>query len=218
MKSQYDLIIFDLDGTLLDTAGEITDSANAALAELKLPQVSLEQTRGWVGQGAQHFWQVVLEAVNVKADEEPYAKKGFELFMKHYERLSGTNSQLYPFVKEGLDALQSQGVKMAVLTNKVKVNSDITLQAHGLTAYFSAVLGGDSLPEKKPSPVGVHWLVEQLGVDTKRTLFVGDSSTDVKTARNAGVSVWALPYGYNHGRPIEEAEPDRVIANFSVFL
>jgi phosphoglycolate phosphatase len=109
-------------------------------------------------------------------------------------------------------------VKLAVVTNKEGRYTQTVLDAHGLMPLLDAVVSGDTLPTKKPDPAGIRWCLEKFGVAPASALFVGDSSIDVATARNAGVAVWALPYGYNMGQAIEACQPDRVIADCSALL
>ena len=212
----FELIIFDLDGTLLDTAPEVTEAANDALQEAGLPQVSLEQTRQWVGQGAPHFLDKAL-AFSGSQQKLPFNDL-LARFYHFYEKRSGTNSHLYPYAKEVVHRLHQQGKRLAVLTNKFKVGADKTLQAHGLFDYFDEVLGGDSFSVKKPNPVGVHYLINKYQVKPEDVLFLGDSSHDVQTAHQAGVQVWVFPHGYNHGQPIAASNPDKILAGFEDLL
>ena len=116
---------------------------------------------------------------------------------------------------ETLQALRTAGVKLAVVTNKEGRYTQVVLDAHGMAPMFDRVVSGDTFTVKKPNPKAIDDALERFGVSRERALFVGDSSIDVATARNAGVTVWALPYGYNMGEPIESCNPDRVIADFS---
>lgn len=219
----FDLIIFDLDGTLLDTVLEISQSVNAGLQALALPLVEPHQIRDWVGQGAEHLFTIASQfAIMQTADKTPLTtaqfQTGFAAFMAAYELYSGKNSQLYPYVRQALDQLQQDGKHLAVVTNKVKHLADLALAQHNLLHYFELVIGGDTFAQKKPDPYAIHYCRQHYQVAEAKTLFVGDSVTDVLTARNANVAVWALPYGYNHGEPIEKSRPDQVVADFSVFL
>jgi phosphoglycolate phosphatase len=117
-----------------------------------------------------------------------------------------------------LHTLKAQGVKLAVVTNKEDRFTRVVLAAHQLLAPFDLVISGDTLAAKKPSPVGLEACLARFGVAKHRALMVGDSSFDVEAARNAGVPVWALPYGYNLGEAIESCQPDRVIADFSALV
>lgn len=219
----FDLIIFDLDGTLLDTVLEITQSVNAGLQALSLPLVESHQIRDWVGQGAEHLFSIASQfSISQSPLQLPLTsaqfQTGFQAFMAAYELYSGKNSQLYPFVREALAQLQQKGKYLAVVTNKVKRLADLALVQHNLSHYFELVIGGDTFAQKKPDPYAIDYCRQFYQVAADKTLFVGDSVTDVLTARNANVAVWALPYGYNHGEPIEKSQPDQVVADFSVFI
>jgi phosphoglycolate phosphatase len=136
-------------------------------------------------------------------------------FGRHYQRRCGTRSHLYPQVRESLTTLRAAGVRLVVMTNKEARYTQTVLDAHGMTPLFDHVISGDTLPVKKPDPAGIADSLRRFGVSPDRALFVGDSSIDVATARNGGIAVWALPYGYNMGEPIESCHPDRVIPDLS---
>jgi phosphoglycolate phosphatase len=215
----FGLVMFDLDGTLIETAPEICDAVNDTLKHFELPQVDQEQVNRWIGHGTRELLiqalafvgKVTVQAIR-EADTLPTILAEFD---RHYQRRCGTRSHLYPHVREVLQALRGQGVKLAVVTNKEGRYTQTVLDAHQLAPLFDRVISGDSLPTKKPDPAGIQSCLQQFQVTADRALFVGDSSIDVATARNAGVPVWALPYGYNMGQPIESCHPDRVIADFS---
>ena len=219
MSYPYDLIFFDLDGTLIETAPEIADAVNDTLRHFHLPAVSQQQVNDWIGHGTRELLiQALAYTRGTSADTERHAQ-GFTaieaVFGKHYEARCGTRSHLYPFVRETLQALRAAGVKLAVVTNKEGRYTQVVLDAHQMAPMFDRVVSGDTLPVKKPSPAAIDDSLQRFGVARERALFVGDSSIDVATARNAGIAVWALPYGYNMGQPIESCNPDRVIADFS---
>jgi phosphoglycolate phosphatase len=133
-------------------------------------------------------------------------------FIHHYFETAGTQSHPYPHVMETLRKLNALGVQCAILTNKEGRFTERVISAHGLDqGQFSRVISGDTLPTKKPHPGGIHHLMAELGETAGTTLFVGDSEIDVATAKAAGVMCWAVPYGYNHGRPISQADPDRIV-------
>jgi phosphoglycolate phosphatase len=218
----FDLVMFDLDGTLVETAPEILDATNDTLRDFAFPQVSQQQVNDWIGHGTRELliqalvfgWKVDAAAVRA-SDRLPAIVACFD---KHYQQRCGTRSQLYPQVRETLTILRQQGVKLAVVTNKEGRYTTTVLNAHSLMPLLDAVVSGDTFPTKKPAPAGVQSCLSQFGVSPERALFVGDSSIDVATARNAGVRVWALPYGYNMGQPIEACAPDRVIPDCSALL
>lgn len=218
----FDLVMFDLDGTLIETAPEICDAVNDTLKHFGLPEVMQDQVDRWIGYGTR---ELLIQALAFVRKLSVDAVRAFDTlpliaaeFDRHYQRRCGTRSQLYPQVREALQQLRQQGVRLAVVTNKEGRYTQTVLAAHALVPLFDRVVSGDSLPTKKPDPAGIHSCLAQFEVRPERALFVGDSSIDVATARNAGVPVWALPYGYNMGQPIEACAPDRVIDDFSMLL
>jgi phosphoglycolate phosphatase len=218
----FDVAMFDLDGTLVATAGEIGDAVNDTLSRFELPPASPQQIERWIGHGTRELLIQALASAGQTGIDVVRSSNALPLiaaeFDRHYQRRCGTRSQLYPRVRETLMALRERGVKLAVVTNKESRYTATVLDAHRLTPLFDRIVSGDSLPTKKPDPAGIHSCLSQFGATAERALFVGDSSIDVATARNAGVRVWALPYGYNMGEPIAACEPDRVIEDISALL
>jgi phosphoglycolate phosphatase len=215
----YDLILFDLDGTLIETAPEIGDAVNDTLTGLGHPKVSQQAVNDWIGHGTRELLIQALAQVLKTSTQQVREAEAFPAieaeFGQHYQRRCGTRSHLYPHVRETLQALRTAGVKLVVMTNKEGRYTQTVLDAHDLAPMFDRVISGDTLPVKKPNPAGITDCLKQFGLSSDRALFVGDSSIDVATARNAGIAVWALPYGYNMGEPIEACNPDRVIPDFS---
>lgn len=215
----FDLIMFDLDGTLIETAPEICDAVNDTLARVGLATVTQDCVDRWIGHGTRELLiqalafvgKTTVEAIRA-SDDLPQVLAEFD---RNYQRRCGTRSHLYPHVREVLQQLRDQGVKLAVVTNKEDRYTQTVLNAHQLAPMFDRVVSGDSLPTKKPDPAGIVSCLDAFHVRRERALFVGDSSIDVATARNAAVPVWVLPYGYNMGEPIEACRPDRVIQDFS---
>ena len=218
----YDLVMFDLDGTLVETAPETMDATNDTLRHFELAEVTQAQINAWIGHGTRELLISALAYVQQRGVEAVRADALLPAYLAefdiHYQKRCGTRSHLYPQVRETLVALHAQGVKLAVVTNKDGRFTTIVLNAHQLMPLLHRVVSGDTMPIKKPNPAGIQSCLEQFGVAPERALFVGDSSIDVATARNAGVTVWALPYGYNMGQPIEACGPDRVIADCSALL
>lgn len=218
----FDLILFDLDGTLVETAPEIMDAVNDALVRFDLPLVTQTQVNGWIGLGTHELLVCALAAISgfpAEATRQSELLRQVSLvFNVSYRQRCGTRSHLYPKVRETLQALRAQGVKLAVVTNKEGRYTQVVLDVHQLGPLFDVVISGDTFATKKPTPVGVLHCLAQFGVLPERALFVGDSSIDAATARNAGVPVWLLPYGYNMGQPVAVCAPDRVIEDFSSLL
>lgn len=204
------LVMFDLDGTLLDTASEIGESVNRTLTEFKLPMVELRQVREWIGHGTGWLMRRAWSEVAGSDDSMDWAVV-MRSFNYHYENCAGSLSRPYPDVLDTLAALAGRGVKRAVVTNKEGRFTEKILRTHGLEQSFDMVVSGDTYPVKKPDPLVIYNCLQGCNQAAADALFVGDSSIDVETARAAGVACWAVPYGYNMGQPIEAAGPDRVI-------
>jgi len=222
VNAPFDLVMFDLDGTLIETAPEICDAVNDTLKHFGLAQVAQDQVDRWIGHGTRELLVQALAQVRRLTVEEVRRCDDLPLiaaeFDRHYQRRCGTRSHLYPHVREVLESLRAQGIYLAVVTNKEARYTRTVLAAHALEPLFDRVVSGDTLPTKKPDPAGIHSCLSQFQVGAARALFVGDSSIDVASARNAGVPVWALPYGYNMGQAIEACGPDRVIPDFRQLL
>ncbi|WP_439520635.1 phosphoglycolate phosphatase [Hydrogenophaga sp.] len=215
----YDLILFDLDGTLIETAPEIADAVNDTLVAFDRAAVTQQQVNDWIGHGTRELLVQALafvDGIDARAVRESPTFPSIEaVFGLHYEQRCGTRSRPYPGVVLMLQALKAAGVKLAVVTNKEDRYTQVVLDAHHLTPLFHRVISGDTLAVKKPHPAAVDDCLMRFGIARERALFVGDSSIDVATARNAGIAVWALTYGYNMGQPIEDSRPNRVISDFS---
>ncbi|MFZ4624874.1 MAG: HAD-IA family hydrolase [Rhodoferax sp.] len=218
----FDLVMFDLDGTLVETAPEIMDAVNDTLSHFNLPLVAQQQVNDWIGHGT---LALLIQAVAFASGRSVTDVRSSDLlaqmtdeYNQFYQRRCGTRSQLYPQVRETLVALRGQGIKLAVVTNKESHYTRIVMDVQQLGPLIDLVVCGDTLPTKKPAPDGVLHCLAQFGVTAGRALFVGDSSIDAATARNAGVAVWLLPYGYNMGQPITACAPDRIIDDCSALL
>lgn len=203
------VVMYDLDGTLLDTAGEITQAVNLTLAEFGHETVSEQQVRDWIGHGT--GWLMKTAWHHTRGPLDAPWDRVMERFIVHYEATAGTHSTAFPHVLDTLRRTREAGVKQAIVTNKESRFTERVLERHGLGKAFDAVICGDSLSVKKPDPAVIAHCLAQLGASPGEALFVGDSAIDVSTARAAGVVCWAVPYGYNLGRPIEEAMPDRIV-------
>ena len=219
---RVELVMFDLDGTLVATAPGIHDGVNEVLQLAGLAPIGLEQVEHWIGHGTR---ELLVQALALRTGSSPQIVREGELveralaaFAEAYERRGGTRSSLYPHVLDVLEALGRRGVKRAVVTNKEQRFTAAILQRHGLQGRLDHVVCGDTLAARKPHPDGVFECLRRFGVAARSALFIGDSSIDVATARNAGVPVWAVTYGYNMGEPIAAAQPDRLLDSLRCVL
>ena len=202
----YNLVIFDLDGTLVDTAPEIADALNEYLAGCGLPAAPFTAVRRWIGYGARRLLESALDA--------KVTDKEMKAFAGTYLAHCGRNSRPYDGVPETLDALRARGVRVAVMTNKERRFAEPVLNAHGLLDRLDDLVCGDSLPEKKPHPLPVLHLISRAGVTAPQTLVVGDSEIDVGTARAAGVAAWIIEEGYGDAVAVRDSRPDRLMPSF----
>jgi phosphoglycolate phosphatase len=194
-------VLFDLDGTLLDTAGAISAALNQALAEQHLGVLSAGQVRAMIGRGGPILIARALEGLGHTMEETDQSAL-LQRYFLHYERIeSGTedSATVYPGVTECLQALHRLGLRLAVVTNKQRQLALVLLQRLGLSEWIQAVIGGDTCERRKPDPQPLQRACESLQVDTARALMVGDSINDVLAARAAGLPVVCVPYGYNEG-------------------
>lgn len=221
MTSQFKLIGFDLDGTLVNSLPDLALSVNSALKELDLPSAPEELVLTWIGNGAGVLISRALEWVTIqtgkilKDSEIQQIKDRFNFY--YGENLCNL-SCLYPNVKETLTTLKQRGFILAVITNKPTQHVIPVLQAFGIDHLFSEALGGQSLPQIKPHPAPLYYLCGKFGLYPKQILFVGDSKNDILAAHSAGCPVVGLTYGYNYNIPIAEADPDWVFDNFEQIL
>ena len=187
-----DLLIFDLDGTLIDSKLDLAHAVNATRAHFGLSPLDLETVGNYIGNGAPVLIRRAMGAEASQADVD----KALEFFLAYYGDHKLDNTRAYPGIPEALEALHHDSVRMAVLTNKPVRISGRIIEGLGLSKYFLHVYGGNSFDRKKPDPLGVETLLAETGVPKERTLMVGDSAVDVQTARNAGVKVCGVTYGF----------------------
>jgi phosphoglycolate phosphatase len=200
-----DLLIFDLDGTLIDSKKDLADSVNAMRLWCGLPALPDEQVSSYVGDGAPTLVRRALP----DASEKDLAE-ALRYFLDYYREHMLDATTLYPGVREGLNRLRDARVPLAVLTNKPVKFSVQLIERLGLTPHFFRVYGGNSFQEKKPHPVGIDNLVTESGAARERTTMVGDSAVDVRTARNAGVQACGVSWGFQP-ETFASAPPDFVI-------
>ncbi len=217
MTAQLRFIMFDLDGTLVDTAGEIAESVNRTLGEEHLPAQAPAQVRNWIGKGTAWLFGKSLEA----ATGDPHVRSSalytrlYPRFLQNYADLTGRSSTPYPGAKTALAELRQSGYRLGLVTNKERSLTLRLLECHGLTKNFEVLVAGGDTAQGKPSPLPLQLALQKAGVSAEESLFIGDSSNDVQASRNAGVTVWAFNHGYNHDEPIALSAPDAVFDSFA---
>jgi len=202
--SEVRALIFDLDGTLINSKLDLALAVNAALEEMGRGPLPHEQIFGYVGQGAP---TLIAHALGAGATQEE-CLRGLEFFIQYYSIHKLDNTMLYPGVRETLDALS--GMSMAVLTNKPVGASRGILQGLGVAGHFQIIYGGNSFERKKPHPQGVETILREFGASPAQAMVVGDSEIDVQTARNAGTWVCGVTYGFGSHR-LAEYPPDLLV-------
>ncbi len=196
------LIIFDLDGTLIDSLDDLTEAVNFMLASFDRPLRSKAEIRTMIGQGARNLVQLALgdDASAQLVDQ------ALPLFLDYNMLHIADHTRLYPGVAELLPSLQQAGYQLALLSNKDEGHCRLLLQQLGLADYFAAILGADSLPERKPSPLPVLTIMERFSLTPAETLLVGDSSNDFISGKAAAVTTIGCCYGYGSEAELAEAD------------
>lgn len=191
------LVIFDLDGTLIDSRLDLVHSVNAALRHIGRPDLPDEVIASYVGDGAPILIQ---RALGGEAVDEAVIRQGLQFFLSYYREHKLDHTTVYSGIHESLSTIQrgwnGRARKMAVLSNKPVGPSRAIVEALGLGSFFSQVYGGNSFPSKKPDPEGAQQLLKELGVRPEQAVIVGDSHVDVETGRNAGMWSVAVSYGF----------------------
>ncbi|QGZ29695.1 phosphoglycolate phosphatase [Stutzerimonas stutzeri] len=205
------LVMFDLDGTLMDSVPDLAAAVDKMLMLLGREPAGVARVRDWVGNGSRVLVRRAL-AGGMQHDgvKDELADEALALFMQAYSGGHGLTT-VYPGVRDCLDWLREREVKLAIITNKPSQFIEPLLDEKGLAGYFHWLVGGDTLAQQKPDPAALFWVIEQAGVTPRESLFVGDSRNDVRAARAAGVPCVALSYGYNHGEPITDEQPALVL-------
>lgn len=204
------LIMFDLDGTLVDTAPDLYRSMNLALQQLDRPPITAEQVAIWVGKGTEMFCRHVLTAQDGDVNAFELAKL-LSCFLEVYQNNVCVDSRIFPGIVEFLDYCKTQQKILVCVTNKPYAPAAALLEKIQLSDYFSLLIGGDSLAKRKPDPLPLLHVLAEYQIDVSDSLMVGDSVNDVEAARAAQVDCIALSYGYNHGEDIRLCSPQWVV-------
>lgn len=211
MLKHPEMVLIDVDGTLVDSVPDLAYCVDEMMKQLDMAPHGESKVRNWVGNGVE---RLVRRALIGQLDGEPdevLFQRAYPIFLELYAENTSERSCLYPGVEQGLDYLQSAGYKLGCVTNKAEQFTLPILKDLGVLDRFGIVISGDTLAEKKPHPMPLLHAAEFFGVEPGNSLMVGDSVSDVKAARAAGFQIICMSYGYNHGMDIRDAEPDAVI-------
>jgi len=203
--------IVDLDGTMVDTAPDFQVAINRMRDELNLAPLALNTIVDFVGKGSENLMRRVLGVDFEKSEVESRFDHALERYQHHYLQINGDHSELYVGVHEGLLAMKHGGVRLACVTNKPITFARPLLEKKGLIDFFEVIYGGDSLAHKKPHPLPMLTVCNDFDLQPAQVVAIGDSSNDSEAARAAGCRVLTVPYGYNHGQPVQTIDTDGIV-------
>ncbi|MBN3725536.1 phosphoglycolate phosphatase [Burkholderia sp. Ac-20379] len=208
--------LIDLDGTMIDTADDFTAALNAMLARIGAPGTQRDEVMHYVGKGSENLIAQVLKPRFSEAEAQARFEEALDIYQAEYAGINGRHTQLYPDVETGLQAMREAGLALACVTNKPYRFAVELLVQYRLDGYFGVVLGGDSLPRKKPDPLPMLTACERLGVEPALAVAIGDSENDALAGRAAGLATLTVPYGYNHGNAIQTINSDGIVGSLLV--
>ena len=214
---QFDLLLFDLDGTLVDSAADIAAAVDATLLARNWSVAGVEQVRSWVGNGSRKLIERALCFAIGEHNAEIHETVHSE-FLLEYAKHNGPETRVFDGVYELLDYCSAAGKAMACVTNKPEHLATQLIAHLDMVKYFATIIGGDTFPQRKPDPTALLHCCNTLGVPAEKTLMIGDSETDVKSARAANMKVLCVSYGYNHGGSVAEAAPDWLVDNLQELI
>lgn len=214
-----ELITIDLDGTLVDSVGDLHEAVARMQRALSLPESTEAQVRHWVGNGVEKLVHRALSADMELAAQPGIFEPALILFGQAYDEVNGTRSTLYPGVLEGLEWMKSLEIPLVMVTNKAARFAYPLLDNLGISSYFSYCVAGDEVSEKKPAPAALLKAARHCAVKPQKSVMIGDSISDIRAARAAGFSVISVSYGYNHGQSVRQLvgldKPDFIVDSFS---
>jgi len=216
MKRPLRALVFDFDGTLVETIGDLHAGLNRTLADAGRGEVNLGDARRMVGDGSRNLVARAFAATG-PALEEAELDRHLERFLEYYSSDISRLSHPYPGVVETLAELQERGLALGICTNKPERMARLLLEALDLDGVFGAIIGGDTLPQKKPDPTPLLTVLEMLGAAPEEALMVGDATQDQEAARRAGTAVVLVSFGYSRV-PVAELDAEAVIDEFPELL
>jgi len=217
---EKEVLLFDLDGTLVDSAPDLALAVNRTLKDLNKATFDQDTIHHWVGNGAKVLIERALSGSSTidKQLEESMVQEALAIFLKHYQQCLCIESVLYDDVQQGLFTLKAAGFRLAIITNKPAIFIQPILTGLGIDNVFELLIGGDTLTEKKPHPAQLHYALEQLNVMAKQCVMIGDSKNDILAAKAANIDSVGLTYGYNYGEDINQYKPQWCFDTFAELL
>lgn len=209
-SDSVEALLFDLDGTLLDSAPDLATAVDSMLGELGCAAAGIERVRTWVGDGARQLVIEALQFARANADKASI-DEALQIYQRHYAACLTDRSELCAGVRESLRHWYDRGLRMACVTNKGARFTEPLIDHFGLRELLPVVISGDTLPQRKPHPAPLLEACRRLGVAPPRAVMIGDSRNDVLAARAANMRVICVRHGYNHGRSIEDERPDFIV-------
>jgi phosphoglycolate phosphatase len=211
MIKKPEMILIDVDGTLVDSVPDLAYCVDEMMGQLGCPAHGEAKVRDWVGNGVERLVRrALIGQLDGEPDEAEFAR-AYPIFLGLYAENTSKRSLLYPGIREGLNYLNGEGYRLGCVTNKAAQFTLPLLRDLGIRDEFEIVVAGDALPKKKPDPMPLLHAAKQLSANPSASLMVGDSRSDVKAARAAGFQIVCMSYGYNHGEDIRHYNPDAVL-------
>jgi phosphoglycolate phosphatase len=211
MIKKPEMILIDVDGTMVDSVPDLAHCVDEMMKQLDMPPRGEAKVRNWVGNGVERLvCRALIDRLDGEPDQELF-DRAYPVFLDLYAENTSQRSRLYPGVAEAVEYLKNAGYRLGCVTNKAAQFTEPLLKELGIYDLFQIVVSGDSLPKKKPDPMPLLHAAEFFGVEPSSALMIGDSMSDVKAARAAGFQIVCMSYGYNHGEDIRASHPDAVI-------
>ena len=212
-NSKISTILFDLDGTLIDSIPDITQALNNMRKKFSLPPIKADAVRNIVGRGFPTTVKKILSIDNSEQEVETIYKEAYQITLTEYTQHMGKHTTIFPNVIDTLIDLKKQNYRTAIVTNKESKHAILTIKHLNLEPYFDLIIGGNTTNNYKPHPEPVYFAMKKLQASPENSIMIGDSKSDIQAAKAANIRSIAVTYGYNHGEPINNAQPDYIINN-----
>ena len=206
-------ILFDLDGTLFETAPELAEAVNLMLKDLEMAELKTNEIKRFIGRGAENLIKQSIE-VSSKKDPIPFFAKAEKLFAQHYSLISA-NSLMYEGVEKSIIDLKAKDFLLGCVTNKPAIYTEALMNHSRLADFMDIIVSGDTTEKKKPDPLPILHALNQLNIEPKDAIMVGDSVVDIEAGFEAGTYIFTVPYGYQFGESIISDKVDYAMSNFS---